>query len=148
MTENDAGAPQDAPDQDPPVDPAAPRRFTLPSGKVVEAASARTLTGGDMAAARAAQPGGTYQANLVAIRETFICRMVTEIEAGRRGGKALDGTIEALHAQQPDDWMGLYLLAPITDAFQLVTGVSVIPDVDGALDPKAPTAAGPAASPG
>lgn len=128
-----------------PKDLSAPTRHTLPSGKVVECAAARTLLGADMAAAWAAQPGTGWVANVTAMRTALIARMVTEIEPGRRSKTPLDGTVEAVGAQQPDDWKALYMLAPVTDAMGLLQGTSIIADLDAWEDPKAPTpdASGP-----
>jgi hypothetical protein len=147
---SDTTEPEDAApaDEAPPRDPMAPTRHTLPSGKIVEAVSARTLTGADMAAAWGAQPASTYMENVTAMRNTLIARMVTEIEPGARSTTKLDGTVEAVLAQQPDDWKRLYMLAPVTDAMGLLQGTSVIPDVDEWEDPKAPTTPNSEPSPG
>lgn len=129
-----------------PEDPNAPKRVTLPSGKVVEVRSHRTLLGTDVDAALGAQSGaGSWVRNVADVRAELIRRMVTEIEPGRGGAPALDGTREATLSQRADDYRKLYTL--VDDAFLLVTGQSVIPDYDEWADPKAPTAANSGPSP-
>ena len=122
-----------------PRDPAAPVKHTLPSGKVVEVRSHLTLLGADIAAAMAAQPGGAWMANSVAMRNEFIARTATEIEPGRRSKTPLDGTVEAVLAQEPDDYRALFFT--VEEAMKLALGLSVVPDFDEYEDPKAPTTA-------
>lgn len=133
-------------DTDPtlPVDPSAPTRHTLPSGRVVEVRSTRTMTGADSSAVLAAQtaPGST---GVVDMYNALIARMVTQIEPGTGGKPDLDGTVEAVLDQRIDDHTKLRSL--IWDAYQLVTGRSVIPD-DGAWeDPTVPARDGPDSKP-
>lgn len=126
-------------DQDPttpPADPNAPVRHTLPSGKVVEVRSHRTLLGSDGAAVIAAQTGGGAQ-GVVDMHNALIARMVTEIEPGTGGAPALDGTIEAAQAQRIDDWRALY--GHVWEAYKLVLGISVVPDLEQWQDPTGPT---------
>ena len=120
----------------PPSDPNAPSKHTLPSGKVVQVRSHRTLLGEDGAAVIAAQTAPGAQ-GVVDMHNELIRRMVTEIEPGSGGAPALDGTPEAVKAQRIDDWRKLY--AAVTDAYLLVIGVSVVPDEDAWADPTGPT---------
>jgi hypothetical protein len=136
MSDN-AAEPEDA-KPEAPADPNAPARVTLPSGRVVEVRSARTLNGADMAAALGAQ-SGTGMTAVVDVHNEFIRRMVTQIEPGKGGKPDLDGTLESVLAQRGDDWRRLYAL--VTPAYGLVTGASVIRDMDQWDDPKAPTTA-------
>lgn len=131
---------------DKPQDPDAPTVKTLPSGKIVEIRSHRTLLGSDIAAALASQPGGAWMANSVAMRNHFICALVAEIEPGRAGTPVLDGTEETLLAQRGDDYRALY--GTVDDAIALTLGLSVIPDIDEYEDPKAPTTATSGSRPG
>lgn len=120
----------------PPQDPNAPARHTLPSGKVVEIRSHRTLLGSDGAAVIAAQTGVGAQ-GVVDMHNALIARMATEVEPGAGGAPALDGTVEAACAQRLDDWRRLYSL--VNDAYALVLGISVVPDADEWEDPAGPT---------
>lgn len=120
-----------------PQDPGAPIKKTLPSGKVVEIRSHRMLLGSDIAATLAAQPGGAWMSNAVAMRNHLIAVLVTQIEPGRAGTPVLDGTVETVLAQRGDDYRALY--GSVEDALALVLGLSVIPDFDEYEDPKAPT---------
>jgi hypothetical protein len=121
----------------PSADPNQPVRHTLPSGKVVEVRSHRTLLGSDGEAVIAAQTGPGAQ-GVVDMHNELIRRTVTQIEQGGDTRPALDGTLEAVKAQRIDDWRALYRL--MADAYALVLGVSVIPDFAEFADPKAPTA--------
>lgn len=134
----------DTKDPTPPTDPNAPTRHTLPSGRVVEVRSSRTMTGADSTAVVAAQtaPGAAGVADMY---NALIARMVTQIEPGRSSAPALDGTMEAVLAQRIDDHTKLRTL--IWDAYQLVTGRSVIPDDEGWADPTVPTRDGPDSRP-
>lgn len=116
-------------------DPDAPKRHTLPSGKVVEVRSHRTLTGTDATLALGMHTGGPSGA--VAVRNRLIQIMVTEVAPGRGGTPVLDTTYAAVLNQRADDWRKLYDL--VGEGFNLVTGQSVIPDQDEYKDPKAPT---------
>jgi hypothetical protein len=145
-----------------PRDPAAPVRKTLPSGKVVEIRSHRTLLGAEIATAMASQPGSTWMANSVAMRNTLLTMLATEVEPGGAGTPMLaaapapDGTLEAAQAfeaahkavlaQRADDYRSLYSL--VEEAMKLALGLSVIIDHDEYEDPKAPTADGSAPEPG
>lgn len=120
-----------------PQDPGAPIKKTLPSGKVVEIRSHRTLLGSDIAETLAAQPGGTWMSNTVAMRNHLAALLVTQIEQGRANAPELDGTVEKVLAQRGDDYRALY--GSVEDAMALVLGLSVIPDFDEYEDPKAPT---------
>jgi hypothetical protein len=120
----------------PPVDPNAPAKHTLPSGKVVEVRSHRTLLGEDGAAVIAAQTAPGSQ-GVVDMHNELIRRMVTEIEPGAGGAPALDGTLETVKAQRIDDWRRLYGL--VAEAYLLVLGVSVVPDQEEWADPTGPT---------
>lgn len=122
-----------------PQDPDAPIKKTLPSGKVVEIRSHRTLLGSDIAAALASQPGGAWMVNSVAMRNHFMATLVTEIEPGRSKAPTLDGSVAAVEAQRGDDYRALY--SSVDEAMALALGLSVIPDIDGYEDPKAPTTA-------
>ena len=137
-------APADAEAPAPPVDPNAPKRVTLPSRKVVEVRSHRTLLGADVDAVIAAQSGpgarGVYD-----IYNALVARMVTELEPGTAGTPVLDSTVDAVLAQRADDYNRLHTL--LADAYALVTGRSVIPDLDQWEDPKAPTGDGSAQKP-
>lgn len=137
--------PDGAEDAAPPVDPAAPVRVTLPSGRIVEVASARTLDGRDMAAALAAQTGTGMQA-VVDVHNELIRRTVTQVEPGKSDKPGLDGTLEAVLAQRPDDWRRLYGL--MASAYGLVTGASVLVNLDEWEDPKARTTDSPGRSSG
>lgn len=121
----------------PPADPNLPVRHTLPSGKVVEIRSHRTLLGSDGEAVMAAQTAPGPQ-GVIDMHNELIRRMVTQIEQGAGSAPALDGTLEAVKAQRIDDWRALY--RQVADAYALVLGVSVIPDFAEFADPKAPTA--------
>lgn len=139
-----------------PRDPAAPTRKTLPSGKIVEIRSHRTLLGAEIATAMASQPGGSWMANSVAMRNTLVALLATEIEPGTAGTPVLaaapapDGTLEAAQrfeaaykavlAQRADDYRTLYSL--VEEAMRLALGLSVIVDHDEYEDPKAPTTDG------
>lgn len=141
-----------------PQDPGAPVKKTLPSGKVVSIRSHRTLLGSDIAAAMAAQPGGAWMTNSVAMRNHFMAVMITELEPGRAGTavltgartpdgtpesvKAFDAALAAVLAQRADDYRAMY--DTTNDAISLVLGLSVISDIDDLDkaqidDPKAPT---------
>ncbi len=128
--------------QDPtlPVDPNAPTRHTLPSGRVVEARSHRTLLGSDGDAVIAAQTGVGARGT-VDMRNELIARMVTQIEPGKSAAPDLDGTVATVLAQRLDDYRTLYGL--VTDGWLLVTGLSVIPDEEAWEDPTVPTKDGP-----
>lgn len=121
---------------EPPQDPNAPKQHTLPSGKVVEVCSHRTMTGDDGDAVICSQTGpgsrGVYD-----IYNTLAARFIKEIEPGRGGKPQLDGTVEAVKAQRIDDYNQLHGL--VREHYALVTGRSVIPDLDEWEDPKAPT---------
>lgn len=122
----------------PAPDPDAPTRHTLPSGKIVEVRSHRTLLGAEVAAAIAAQTGDGMR-SVVDVRNALIAALASELEPGRAGTPVLDGTVAAVLAQRGDDWRVLYGLA--TEAWRLTMGLSVVPDIDGYEDPKAPTQA-------
>jgi hypothetical protein len=126
------------------VDPNAPVRHTLPSGRVVEVRSTRSMTGADSSAVLAAQsaPGAT---GVIDMYNALIARMVTQVEPGSGSAPDLDGTLESVLAQRIDDHSRLRGL--IWDAYQLVTGRSVIPDEQEWMDPTAPTRDGPDSKP-
>lgn len=119
-----------------PADPNAPAKHTLPSGKVVEIRSHRTLLGSDGAAVLAAQTAAGAQ-GVVDMRNELIRRMVSEIEPGTGGAPTLDGTIDAVLAQRIDDYRALYNAT--TDAYLLVIGASVVPNLEAWEDPTGPT---------
>jgi hypothetical protein len=125
-------------EQDPtaPQDPNAPTRHTLPSGRVVEVRSPRTLIGEDIAAAIASQtaPGAR---GVVDMYNALIAGMVTQIEPGNGNAPALDGTVAAVLAQRGDDWRRLYKL--VWEHYKMVSGESVIPDFADVADPTPPT---------
>lgn len=144
-----------------PQDPGAPIKTTLPSGKIVEIRSHRTLLGAEVATALGSQPGGAWMMNSVAMRNAFAAMLVTEIEPGRAGTPALEaapvpnGTLEAAKrfdaavaavlAQRADDYRTLY--AAMEEAMRLALGFSVIIDHDEYEDPKAPTTGGSGPAP-
>lgn len=123
-------------DQEPPQDPNAPTRHTLPSGKVVEVRSHRTMDGNDADAAICSQTGpaarGVYD-----VYNTLAARFITEIEPGAAGKPILDGTVDTVKAQRIDDYNLLHNL--VKAHYDLAVGRSVIPDLDEWEDPKAPT---------
>ncbi len=119
----------------PPQDLDAPVRHTLPSGRVVEVRSTRTLTGLDSGAVLAAQTGIGAR-GVVDMYDALIARMVTQIEPGKSNAPALDGTIASAVAQRIDDHTALRGI--VHDAYRLVNGTSVIPDFAEYDDPKAP----------
>lgn len=127
-------------DKDPtarPHDPDAPMVLTLPSGKVVQLRSHRTLDGGDGIFALNAQTG-TGNGN-AEIRAGLVARMATELEPGTGGKPTLNGTLQAVHAQRLDDARQLLFATPVSEAWRLVAGLSVVPDQDEWADPTGPT---------
>jgi hypothetical protein len=134
--------PSDAPEAakpQPRVDPNADTELTLPSGKKVLIRSHRTLLGADAEYALNAQSGTGN--GYPEIRTALVARMTTEVEPGTAGTPALDGTIEKVKAQRIDDYRAMFGAKPITAAYLLVTGVSVIPDIDTNEDEEGPTGA-------
>lgn len=127
----------DAAPHERPADPNAPTRHTLPSGKVVEIRSHRTLLAADVEEALGAQVYDSWMRNVMAMRTVLVARTAAEVEPGTGGCPALDGTVEAVRAQRADDYRALFPL--VTPAMDLVLRNSVIPDVDEWEDPKAPT---------
>lgn len=139
-----------------PRDPAAPVRKTLPSGKIVEIRSHRSLNGLEVATAIGSQPGGPWMRNAVVMRNTLAVLLVTELEPGRsdapalvsagapdgtlEAAKAFDAAMEALLAQRGDDYRAIY--NAMNEAYNLTLGTSVIIDHDEYEDPKAPTTDG------
>lgn len=122
---------------EPPRDPGAPTRHTLPSGKVVEVRSHRTMLGADVAAALASQ-SATGARGVVDVRSELICQLVTEIEPGRAGTPVLDGTLAAVLAQRADDYQSLYVL--MYPAWRLCLGLdNITDDYEAYADPKAAT---------
>jgi len=120
-----------------PQDPDAPSVLDLPSGKKVQIRSHRSLVGADGIYALNAQTG---TGNGVAeIRAALVARMATELEPGSSGTPALDGTIAAVHAQRIDDTNRLLFAKPITEAYRLTVGLSVVPDEEEWADPEGPT---------
>lgn len=120
-----------------PVDPDAPTTLTLPSGKVVQIRSHRTLVGADGIYALNAH-SGTGNGN-AEIRAALVARMATEVEPGTGGKPPLDGTLEAVHAQRLDDARQLLFAGPVTEGWRLVAGLSVVPDAEQWKDPTGPT---------
>lgn len=118
------------------TDPNAPGEHTLPSGKVVQIRSHRTLLGEDGAAVIAAQTAPGAQ-GVVDMYNELIRRMTTETAPGTGGAPPLDGTLEAVKAQRIDDWRALYAL--MWEPYRLVTGASVVPDQEQWADPTGPT---------
>jgi hypothetical protein len=123
-------------DQGPPQDPNAPTRHTLPSGKVVQVRSHRTMTGDDGDHAICSQTGGGAR-GVYDVYNNLAAAFITEIEPGKAGKPRLDGTVEAVKAQRIDDYNLLHGL--VKEHYALATGRSVIPDLDEWQDPKAPT---------
>lgn len=122
------------------ADPDTPTVLTLPSGKKVQIRSHRTLLGGDGVFALNAQSG---TGNGVAeIRAALVARMATELEPGSAGTPTLDGTIAAVNAQRLDDANRLLFAKPVTEAYRLTVGLSIVPDFstqEQIEDPTAPT---------
>lgn len=144
-TDPNSTAPEDAKAQ-PRVDPNAPVTLSLPSGKAVELRSTRTLLGADAEFALNAQSGtGNGSAE---IRTALVARMATELEPGSAGTPVLDGTIEAVRAQRVDDYRKMVGHPRVIDAYLLVAGVSVIPDLDTWEDEAGPTRDSSASPPG
>lgn len=122
---------------DPPTDPNAPTTHTLPSGKIVEVRSHRTLTGLDVATAIAAQTGVGAR-GVVDARTALAALLITEIEPGTGGKPVLDGTGAAVLAQRGDDFAALFNL--VTAAFRVAMGYdNIIDDYEAHADPKADT---------
>jgi hypothetical protein len=144
-TDPTSTTPAAAPPQ-PRVDPNAPVTLKLPSGKVVELRSHRTLLGADGEFALNAQSGTGN--GYPEIRTALVARMATELEPGTAGTPVLDGTIEGVRAQRLDDYRAMYGSPRITEAYLLVMGVSVIPDLDTWEDEAGPTKDSNASPPG
>lgn len=144
-TDPNSIAPEDAKPQ-PRVDPNAPITLELPSGKVVQLRSTRTLLGADAEFALNSQSGtGNGGAE---IRTALVARMAKELQPGSAGTPVLDGSIEAVRAQRIDDYRKMVGHPRIIDAYLLVAGVSVIPDLDTWEDEAGPTRDSSASPPG
>jgi len=133
----------DAPQPDNPApakfDPNEPTTLTLPSGKVVQIRSHRTLVGADGVFALNAQTGTGN--GVPEIRAALVAVMATELEPGNAGTPKLDGTLAAVLAQRLDDTNRLLYAEHVTHAYRLITGQSVIPDIDTNEDEAGPTGA-------
>ncbi len=114
------------------ADPDAPREVKLPSGLTVTLRSHRDLRRRDIHRVYGAVTGDGP--SRIEMYDALIELLVTASSDQRH---PVPFTADVLEALDPDDYLALW--GEIQDAYNLVTGRSVLPRVDDHADPTPPT---------
>lgn len=121
-------------------DPDAPREVKLPSGLSVTMRSHRALRRRDIHRVYGAVTG--EGPSRIEMYDALIELLVTA-SSDQRHPVPFDA--DALEALDPDDYLALW--GEVQDAYNLVTGRSVLPRVDDHADPTPPTTESSASAP-